>query len=477
MNKKILLVEPEFPKPSKSKNHQNFMPIGLLKLAAYHRKKRDAICLVEGNHKKNEIAFEDPDGTIFDSCEPNEILITSYFTYWSKYVKESVSHYKKLYPKAKIIVGGIYPSLMPEHCKRYTKCDEVYIGVHEEAEKCTPAFDYLEENFGEKNYQIIHTTRGCIRRCKFCGVYRIEPKFTYKKSIKKEIKRKRIIFYDNNLLANPHIEDILTELAYLKFKDKIKWCEAQSGIDGRILENIPDIAFLLKKAGFKDIRFSWDGPFKNAYHIKKQLDILKDAGFNIRENVFVFMIYNWDIPFEEMERKRIKCWEWKVQISDCRFRPLDQTFDEYSGQKFRKGQTSKDYYIHQKAGWTDKKIRKFRKEIRRQNICVRLNIQFYTNEIERKRLNKYVVEELVNMARTYSKDELIPILNSLKIPYWFPEDYDGNNLHKKINVIYNEFEKQTNEEPLNRFGGYSSKFIRWRNKIHRRVFNELGFLQ
>lgn len=137
---------------------------------------------------------------------------------------------------------------MPKHCKNYTKCDEVFIGIHEEAEKVPISFTYLEKYYGPVDYQIIHTSRGCIRRCDFCGVYKIEPDFTYKKSIKNEIKKEKLIFYDNNLLANPYIESILAELAFLKNKKRIKWCDSQSGIDGRVLEENPDLAFLLKES-------------------------------------------------------------------------------------------------------------------------------------------------------------------------------------------------------------------------------------
>ncbi|MEJ2251891.1 MAG: hypothetical protein P8Y97_19810 [Candidatus Lokiarchaeota archaeon] len=205
---RILLVEPDFPKPSKSKNHHDFLPIGQI--------------------SKKRI--------------PHQILITSYFTYWSKYVKETVSYYRNIYPEAKIIVGGIYASLMPDHCKEYTGCDEIYIGVHQEAEKCKPAYHYLEKHYGFKDYQILHTSRGCIRKCGFCGVYKIEPEFTFKKSIKNEIVSRKLIFYDNNLLANPNIEEILRELVSLKEKQQILWCDAQSGIDGRILLKKPHLA-------------------------------------------------------------------------------------------------------------------------------------------------------------------------------------------------------------------------------------------
>jgi len=42
------------------------------------------------------------------------------------------------------------------------------------------------------------------------------------------------------------------------------------------------------------------------------------------------MIYNWSFDYEELEAKREKCFEWNVQIADCRYRPLNQTFDNYN---------------------------------------------------------------------------------------------------------------------------------------------------
>jgi len=469
---KILLVEPAFPRASKSKNHDDFLPIGLLKLAAYHRKRGDSICLIRGKREMKDIHFEHPNGRISKKREPDQILITSYFTYWSKYVRSAVSYYRKLFPVAKIIVGGIYASLMPKHCKKYTKCDEVFVGVHEEAEKCRPVYYYLEKHYGPIDYQIIHTSRGCIRRCEFCGVYKIEPKFTYKESINEEIVKRRLVFYDNNLLANPHIESILTELAYLKSNNKIFSCDSQSGIDGRILEKHPDYAFLLKKAGFKEIRISWDGKLEEADHIKKQIDLLKEAGYDNTNHVFVFMIYNWDVPYEEMEKKRIKCWEWKVQIADCRYRPLSQKDDRYSGQKFRTGQTGRDYHIHREGGWTDKKIRAFRKHIRSQNICVRMNLQFYSNTIERSYLNKNITLKLIEIARSYPKNKLEPILEALKIPYWFPENFDGNGYYKTKDEIFEEYEKITNKRALIHGNQRTHAFLQWRNRIQREVFNQ-----
>lgn len=396
---KVLLVEPDFPIPSKSKNHKNFLPIGLLKLASYLKAEGKNVKLVRGRPKIEDFDFR-----------PNEIWITSLFTYWSKYVKDSVGYYRRMFPDAKIIVGGIYASLMPEHCKIYTGCDEVFTGIFKEAEDFFPSYELVgNSNPQPIDYQIIHTSRGCPRHCEFCGTWHIEPFFDAKKSIKNEIKYRKLVFYDNNLLMNPYIENILNEIIELKKKKEILWCESQSGFDGRVLINNPRLGKMLKEAGFRYPRIAWDWQYKEYENIKKQLDILMSAGYRSKD-ISVFMIYNWDLPFEEMERKRIKCWEWMVQISDCRYRPLNQTFDNYDPKKDK--QTNRDYYIHKKAGWTDRLVKQFRSNVRRQNICIRQGVSYYSSNIERKRISrdetaKYKKLEF-DKAKIYIKDAWDP---------------------------------------------------------------------
>lgn len=407
---KILLVEPAFPIPPKSKNHKNFLPIGLLKIASYLRLKGIEVELMRGIPKENK------DRDIL-SFNPQEVWITSLFTYWARYVKDSVKYYKGLFPDAKIVVGGIYASLMPEDCLKFTGCDEVKIGVLQDAENFYPAYNLIRNaNPHPIDYQIIHTSRGCIRNCTFCGVRQIEPDFEPKQSIKKEIKKRKIVFYDNNFLANPNIDNILGELVTLKKGKKILWCESQSGFDGRVLEEKPYLGKMLKKAGFRDPRIAWDWGYNQFREFEEQIDILVEGGYNSRD-ISIFMLYNWDIPFEKMEQKRIRCWEWQVQIADCRYRPLNQTFDEYNPMK--KDQTNDDYYIHTETGWTDALVKQFRKNVRRQNICVRHRFPFYSKGFEHKLFDKDVIRKVKLLP---TKEEKIKFLQQIEADFWFPAE-------------------------------------------------------
>lgn len=366
-----LFIEPEFPIPTKSKNHSNFLPIGLLKLASYYRERGESIELIRGNSPATK--------------EPNYIYITSLFTYWSQYVRDSVHFYKELYPNAIIQVGGVYATLMPEHCKEYTGCDIVFKGQDLEAEKCQPAYDLVNVD-----YQIMHGMRGCCRTCDFCGIWRIEKLgFKTAKEIQGEIIKNHLVFYDNNMLVNPYIKDILLMLKVYTLNNRVIKSECQSGFDGRILAKHPEYAIMLKEARFENIRLAWDFKYEQYEEVENWINILNDAGYKSKD-IFIFMIYNWDFPYDIMEKKRQKCYEWGVQIADCRYRPLNQTYDNYSPQK--KNQTHNDYYIH--PNWTDQLIRKFRRLVRQHNICVRYKIPW--EQYDKKKESLYSKKRILN---------------------------------------------------------------------------------
>ncbi len=350
---KILLVEPDFPIASKSKNHSHFLPIGLLKIGSYHRLKGNTVKLVRGLKRCG--------------LTPDRILITSLFTYWSNYVHESAEFYHKAYPSAEIEIGGIYASLMLEDCKKRSPFASVYKGLYMEsaAEKIPVDYSLLPEDL---DYQIIHTSRGCTRRCTFCGTWRIEPEFTCVDSVLPFIKKRKLVFYDNNLLGNPHIDKILGELAtYRTVKGHPLSCESQSGFDLNYLT--PERSKLLKEAHFVHPRIAWDGKYKMWPHVRKAINSLENAGYN-RKDIYIFMIYNHNLTYYEMKKKLEACRRWRVRVIDCRYRPLDSTEDNY--RPGHKPQKNGEYHIHN--GWTDSQVRRFRRSVRRQNIAILLDL-------------------------------------------------------------------------------------------------------
>jgi len=353
MKSKVLVVEPAFPVAVKSKNHSHFLPSGLLKIGSYLRQNGAKVKLIRGLRRSG--------------FTPDRILITSLFTYWSKHVHEAAAFYHRAYPSAKIEIGGIYASLMPKDCKKRSPFATVCRGLYRRgaAEKVAVDYSLLPEDL---DYQIVHTSRGCTRRCTFCGTWRIEPEFTCVDSVVGMIKKRKLVFYDNNLLANPHIDKILQELAdYRTEKGLPLRCESQSGFDLHLLT--AERAKLLKQAHFVNTRIAWDGRYKSWPTVKQAIELLEKAGYE-RKHIYIFMIYNHALSYREMKQKLEACRRWGVRVIDCRYRPLDSTEDNY--RPGPKPQEDGEYYVHK--GWTDAQVRRFRRNVRRQNIAVLLEL-------------------------------------------------------------------------------------------------------
>jgi len=176
------------------------------------------------------------------------------------------------------------------------------------------------------------------------------------------------VFYDNNFLAHPTIDDLLLELSQFRLPGGQRLrCECQSGFDLNLLTL--DRARLLKLAGFHSMRIAWDGEYKDWPRVKNAILTLRCAGFR-NDDIFVFMIFNYKQSYEEMRLKLDSCRRWGIRVIDCRYRPLSLTKDGYVPGPKRQGEGA--YYVH--AGWTDMQVRRFRRAVRRQNIAILLDL-------------------------------------------------------------------------------------------------------
>ena len=130
------------------------------------------------------------------------------------------------------------------------------------------------------------------------------------------------------------------------------------------------------------------------------------------------------LNYNEMEQKRVEGANWGVQITDCRYRPLERTDDEYSS--YKKHQTNEDYHIN--PNWTDHEIRKFRRNIRRHNICMRHEVDYHSTLLERKK----VPQEDAKKYREMNYEEVKVNLPDAWTPFIFhkAEEQDYYELNK-----------------------------------------------
>lgn len=301
---KILLVEPDY--------YTRYPPVGLLKLATYHKNKGDSVELVRGCVKTKH--------------RPNIIYVTSLFTWTWEPVWQAVKYYKNKFPKAKVYLGGIYASLMPKHAK-LSGADRIHVGILKKAENLIPAYDLIPEWDGS----IISTSKGCDRGCPFCAVQRIEGKInSCKNSIKKLIypKHTRIVLWDNNFLQNPHWKNIMNELIESK-----KLIDFNQGVDARLINE--DFVEKLSKMKLFCIRIAYDSK-EVGESVKEVIKLIKSHGIRGR-NIGVYVLYNFlDSPDDFFERVR-NILKWGAVVFPMRFQPLDTLKrNEHIGPKWDK---------------------------------------------------------------------------------------------------------------------------------------------
>lgn len=351
------------------------------------------------------------------------------FTYWASYVDKTFDYYSKEYPNARIIIGGILPSLAKNYCIERFGSEHIHEGLLPQAEIFDADYNLLENDL---DLQVLISTRGCIRRCSFCYAWKLEGHIkNYPiEQVTSWIRKRRVIFYDNNILAHPEIEKFLEALAKVRVDGRVVNYECQSGFDGRILQQRPELVKLLKLARFRHPRIAWDSSLEDMDNIKEQLDVLEQGGYQ-HGSVQVFMLYNYDLSPKEIEQKRIQCWKWGVQVMDCRFRPLDQFHDNYSATK---EQTRTDYHIHN--GWTDQSIKMTRMAFRRQNIQVRYNkFPFHSKYFERKKLRDSLPIGTLSKLASKSQEEIKRVLPDA----WFPEELMFNETNTTILQPFEEW--------------------------------------
>lgn len=263
----ILLVEPQY--------YTKYPPLGLLKIASYHRSRGDNVQLVRGLKQDSH-------------SDLDKIYITSLFTYaWSP-VHKAIEFYHKKYPTAKISVGGLYASIMPDRLRSIYPYVDVHVGLHKEADYFMPSYDILTniEKWKDWDSSILFTTRGCIRTCPFCIVPQLEGKIRVVLSdITQYIhpSHKQVILWDNNFLASPQWRKTLTDLKETGLK-----VDFNQGLDARLMDE--EKAQLIAELKTPIIRMAYDF-IEEKPAIERAVSHLTDAGVRKRKILF-YTLFN-----------------------------------------------------------------------------------------------------------------------------------------------------------------------------------------
>lgn len=213
----ILLVEPDY----KSK----FPPLGLLKIGTFHKNRGDEVVFVRG---LSEQEYWD------------RVYITTLFSFHHEKIIKTILHYKAMLRDdvSRIFVGGGYATLCPQNIYEETGIYPLkglldksnMLGLGEDCvDSMIPDYDLLTQidyDYGLKNCYFGYATRGCINRCPFCAVPKLEPEFVHHAGLKQYIEtvkekfgeRQNLVLMDNNVLASEDFDRIIGDLVDLNFE-------------------------------------------------------------------------------------------------------------------------------------------------------------------------------------------------------------------------------------------------------------------
>jgi len=299
MTRQILLVEPEYK--------SLFPSLGLMRISSWRKSMGDKVDFVKDNPPEDYFGYRPPKlKEHYDT-----IYITSLFTYNFPEVLKSIKYYQSKYPNARINVGGVLATLLPKLIKKETGITP-HKGLLLEAEKFPPDYSI----FPQFPDSITFTTKGCIRKCKFCVVRLLEPKF-FVRNWEEDIKpnSKKIIFWDNNWFASPNFREDVEKLKKIG-----KPFDFNQGLDCRLFDE--EKAKLLSETMIQPLRFAFDSPAQEG-HIQRAIKLARKYGLN---DIMVYVLYNageaYDTPKYFYHRIN-ELNKLKVDSYPMRYRPID----------------------------------------------------------------------------------------------------------------------------------------------------------
>ncbi len=371
--KRILLIEPGY------KN--KYPPLGLMKIAAYH-----------GPHGKNDyVRFaKGLDASLKDSAW-DRVYLTTLFSFEYRKIAETIDFAIDVVGgrTERVFVGGIAASLMNERFKdeprwagvRFIKgllnappavsleldefAEEFYAddldGVP--IEDLVPDYDILEQIdyvYPVRDAYFAYASRGCIRKCHFCGVPKLEGAQRDVESLTAVIEaiearhgpKRDLLLMDNNVVASPRFKELMAEIRALGFGAGAKLqrpgerapsqrrVDFNQGVDARILAKDPMYLRELSTIALRPLRIAFDHlGLKKPY--EQAVRYAHEFGLHELSN---YMLYNFhDDPADLFERMRlnvslneelgVRIWSFPM-----RYQPTDRPDRGFVGAKWTRYQ-------------------------------------------------------------------------------------------------------------------------------------------
>jgi radical SAM superfamily enzyme YgiQ (UPF0313 family) len=183
------------------------------------------------------------------------VLIQTVMTYWYLGVREVIEDVREIHPGARIVLGGVYATLCPDHALSLG-ADQVLQGSDLTSlgiplSNGLPYWEGVDAQVG-----VLKITDGCPFRCTYCSVPVVTPNFVARPldACMEELRylarlgASHVAFYDDALLFKPDrvllpfLDAVLRQDLRLSF-------HTPNALNARFIT--PEIARLMVRAGFK----------------------------------------------------------------------------------------------------------------------------------------------------------------------------------------------------------------------------------
>jgi radical SAM superfamily enzyme YgiQ (UPF0313 family) len=273
-------------------------------------------------------------------ANPTEIWISTNLTYYWEGARDVAIICKDEHPDVPVLIGGIYASLMPDHCSKNIPNDYVHIGPFEDIDDLMP--DYSVDNLRkDSSIRTIQLGKGCNVNppCSFCAVVSMDPKF---KSLKPDPLMSYILqehgngvnffkFWSSQLLVpQSRIIELMKKIINSGIKIQMV---ASEGVQPSLFTQ--EISDLMYKAGFASVSIPMESinedqvkDFRkpsdfNDY--EKAVEIAQKSGFD-----FIKSFVMAGIPgqtYDEIIHAIVDCWARGVHSAIHQYTPIPGSYD------------------------------------------------------------------------------------------------------------------------------------------------------
>lgn len=229
----------------------------------------------------------------------DRVGITTLFTFNWKITIETINFAKQLCKNIDdVMVGGVLASILPEEVEQATGI-KPFVGTisqpgildYNDIIVDTLPLDYsileeIEYEYPAKNAYYAYTTRGCVNKCKFCAVPKLEPEYTEYLPVISQIDiatqrfggKRDLLLMDNNVLASNRLEEIVGEIKEAGFDKNTKF--VQPNIYEIAIENLKSnynnkgyVRNIVKQ--FRDLAENYGKRIKQSYDINQTIKLLE----------------------------------------------------------------------------------------------------------------------------------------------------------------------------------------------------------